>query len=86
MIIFNQLHNTLPAASFLMYAFNAVLNWLEFSNARHTFLIWGGISSIIPGSHSGGGLTNPCNGCDWQPMFEKAKITAKSTAVINCIL
>lgn len=46
----------IPAASFLMYWFRAELSWFEFSRARQTFLMCCGISSMIPGSQSGGML------------------------------
>lgn len=48
---FNEI---LPAASLWMYWFNADDNWLEFSRARHTFRICGGILSITLGSHRAG--------------------------------
>lgn len=44
----------LPAASLCKYAFSADDNWFEFSNAIQTFLMCGGISSKISGSHNGG--------------------------------
>lgn len=51
----NKIREILPAASFRIYAFSALANWLEFSMAMQTFFMCGGISSKIPGSHSGGG-------------------------------
>lgn len=45
-----------PAASFLIYWLRAVESWFEFSSAKQTFLMCVGMSSMIPGSQSGGVL------------------------------
>lgn len=69
----------LPAASFRIYAFRAFDNWLEFSKATQTFRICCGISSNMPGSHSGGVF----NSLLQATQENKASIASRHTVTIT---
>lgn len=75
-----------PEASFLMYWLSAELSWLEFSRARQTFLMCVGISSMIPGSQSGGMLALLSGNGDAEH-WARAKIATKTVTITtwSCI-
>lgn len=70
----------IPAASFLMYWFRAELSWFEFSRARQTFLMCCGISSMIPGSQSGGMLAL-LSGTGLELLWATAKIAIQTVTI-----